>query len=255
MIIFERRKDDSNKELMDCNYDRQKMELLVMEQLSKFDPIARKYLSTKKRTEYYLFSGVVEQVDDGVPEVKTALIPLTNREIERIKQLVEAHSGGVSFEQVCRNERLFELRGKDAELDRLVFDRCAWQEPSMRLCGIDVVNKHYLYAMTAGKFDLKQEKMEDVRQGYVDLTDEEYIYLLKMILLSGSTFQYWCLYDKRPDLARKMIEHLYGCFEDAEKGGFEYRTRFDEVFANAKEIYQLQDWYMNDESIKTSIFF
>lgn len=56
-------------------------------------------------------------------------------------------------------------------------------------------------------------------------------------------------------MAKKIIEKLYGCYEDGTEEGWGYHVTFDEVFENAKEIVQLKDYYMPGNPNSTMTFF
>ena len=96
--------------------------------------------------------------------------------------------------------------------------------------------------------------LEAPRQGMVALTEGEYLFLLTQLLLFGSSFKFAHLMERRPDLGRKIIEQLYGTFEDEQISGFLYYVTFDEVFENAKEVYQLKDWYF-PQDVRAGMFF
>ena len=59
----------------------------------------------------------------------------------------------------------------------------------------------------------------------------------------------------RPEMAQRIIEKLYGCYEDGAEEGWGYHVTFEEVFENAKEIIQLKDYYMPGNSNSTMVFF
>lgn len=114
----------------------------------------------------------------------------------------------------------------------------------------------HFYEMSACKYDVKKYRaVEPMRTGYVELTDEEYLFLLTKMLTYGSSYRYHHLNEDRPELARRIIEMFYGSVEDLKKDGLGYYVVFDEIFENAKEIMQLKDYYFPSNPNSTTIFF
>jgi len=112
------------------------------------------------------------------------------------------------------------------------------------------------YEMSACKYDTKERvALEKLRKGYVELTDAQYVFLLIKVLTYGSSYRYPHLLRDYPELARKIIEQLYGSYEDEENKGWGYHVVFDEVFENAKEIMQLKDYYFPGSPNTSVIFF
>ena len=115
--------------------------------------------------------------------------------------------------------------------------------------------EHY-YEMSACKFNVKKHRaIEPTRKDFVELSDEEYLFLLTKVLTFGSSYLFKYLYEDRPEMAKKIIEKLYGCYEDGTEEGWGYHVTFDEVFENAKEIVQLKDYYMPGNPNSTMTFF
>ena len=114
--------------------------------------------------------------------------------------------------------------------------------------------EHY-YEMSACKFNVKKRRaIEPTRKDYVELSDEEYLFLLTKVLTFGSSYLFKHLHEDRPEMAQKIIEKLYGCYEDGTKEGWGYHVTFDEVFENAKDIIQLKDYFF-PEKRNTSMLF
>lgn len=114
--------------------------------------------------------------------------------------------------------------------------------------------EHY-YEMSACKFNVKKRRaIEPTRKDYVELSDEEYLFLLTKVLTFGSSYLFKHLHEDRPEMAQKIIEKLYGCYEDGTEEGWGYHVTFDEVFENAKEIVQLKDYFF-PEKRNTSMLF
>ena len=155
--------------------------------------------------------------------------------------------GGLQSEQSNNDQLVFlELEAKNASVAKEYY--------TMRKHS----NNHpeHLYKMTALKYNLEDKSaLEAPRTVLVELTDGEYVLLLTKVLTYGSSYRYVHLYDEQPAIARKIIEQMYGYYEDGKKDGFEYEVTFDEVFENAKEIIQLKDYFFPGNPNQTMIFF
>ena len=114
----------------------------------------------------------------------------------------------------------------------------------------------HFYEMSACKYNVKKYRaVEPMRTDYVELSDEEYLFLLTKVLTYGSSYRYHHLNADRPELARMIIELFYGSVEDLGKDGLGYHVVFDEIFENAKEIMQLKDYYFPGNPNSSVIFF
>ena len=113
----------------------------------------------------------------------------------------------------------------------------------------------HAYEMSACKFIVKKRRaIEPKRTDFVELSDEEYLFLLTKVLTYGSSYHFKHLNEDRPEMAQRIIEKLYGSYEE-EKDGWGYHVTFDEIFENAKEIIQLKDYYMPGNPNSTEFFF
>jgi len=114
----------------------------------------------------------------------------------------------------------------------------------------------HFYEMSACKYNEKKYRaVEPMRTDFVELSDEEYLFLLTKVLTYGSSYRYHHLNENRPELAHRIVEQFYGSVEDIEKDGLGYHVVFDEIFENAKEIMQLKDYYFPGSPNSTKIFF
>lgn len=113
----------------------------------------------------------------------------------------------------------------------------------------------HFYEMSACKYNVKKHRaVEPLRKGLVELNDEEYLFLLTKLLVFGSSYHYKHLYGDKPITARRIIEQLYGSYEEQGEG-LDYHVVFDEVFENAREIMQLKDYYFPGNENRTELFF
>ena len=113
----------------------------------------------------------------------------------------------------------------------------------------------HAYEMSACKFIVKKRRaIEPKRTDFVELNEEEYLFLLAKVLTYGSSYHFKHLKEDRPEMAQRIIEKLYGSYEE-EKDGWGYHVAFDEIFENAKEIIQLKDYYMPGNPNSTEFFF
>ena len=91
----------------------------------------------------------------------------------------------------------------------------------------------HAYEMSAFKFIVKKRRaIEPKRTDFVELSDEEYLFLLTKVLTYGSSYHFKHLLEDRPEMAKRIVEKLYGSYEE-EKDGWGYHVIFDEVFENA----------------------
>ena len=208
---------------------------------------ARAYFAEKKRTKYYAFTGYFENLDRDM----SYLFPLTDEQVDRIRQLfmeiyrsVFLKSGykpeeiASTFEEAMEDEENpFEgVEGVNPELDELVFDPLTNLDFRMELKHIDLQHPSCLYEVIVVDYGAPYGKSLVPDKEKVDLTDDEYIYLLtQRLLYNGFTFNRLILY--KPELAQKIIHQL----DDFDGNGIlergcPYLIAFDEVNADAEAI-------------------
>ena len=176
---------------------------------------------------------------------------MTDQEVARIRQLVveinrekslKAHCSEdeipTTFEEVCDcyDGYLYYLEGDNAELDSLVFDPLTNLEFHIDLYTIDLEHPVYIYEMSYVGYDWKWEKPKGPIKKGVQLTDEEYLYLVVYRLLYDR-FTFNRLLFCRPQLAQKICAQLDTSDDTIifEKG-FPYLVVFDEINADAERI-------------------
>lgn len=112
-----------------------------------------------------------------------------------------------------------------------------------------------LYEMTCAKVDVIERKLFDHQKVEVELNDEEYVYLLTRALLFGTTYRYSHLRHENPALAQKVFTQAMACYpDDLKSDGALYQIAFSEMHDNAKEIFQLQNYFFPDK-VNTGMLF
>lgn len=112
-----------------------------------------------------------------------------------------------------------------------------------------------LYEMTCAKIDEMEHKLVDPKKVEVELTDEEYVYLLTRALIYGTSYRLSHLQKERPVLAQKVFAQAMASYPDELKAaGARYQMLFNEMHENAKEIIQLKNYFWPDK-VNSSIIF
>ena len=116
--------------------------------------------------------------------------------------------------------------------------------------------KYYpLYEMTCAKVDVEECKLFDQQKVEVELTDEEYVYLLTRALLFGTSYYFSHLRHENPALAQKVFtQAMSGYPDDLKNDGALYQIAFSEMHDNAKEIFQLKNYFFPDDLNNSCIF-
>ena len=223
---------------------------LYEDQRRKSKATAKEILSKKDRKTYFIFSGSSSvEYDDGE---YSYYFDYTEEQMARIKQLfVEAYNDGLDeedrisrFEEIKNEIGLHELEGYNTELDNLI-NRCF--DNNMFLDDIDFTPRH-LYNMSCYYWDRFTEEMSQRIKFRVELTDEEYEYLLTCQLGDYQFFTFNRLLFERPELAEKISDEA-----DARIGfgimnnGYPFMVLLDEVVADV-------DAFRGPESQNVQIF-
>lgn len=209
----------------------------LREKTAECEAKAREYFATKQRIKYYLLSGRLELGSEC-----HYLLPFSDEEVALVKQLVvdeykaymDEDEGPIAstFEEVCEDLPLYELEGNE-ELDRLVFEPAQddFIGEYVNVHKIDFEHPRYLYR--ASYFEYGMEKPYVTK---VELTDEDYIYLLTQKLLNDHfSFNRLLLY--RPELAQDINEQLDGCLHDYEwESNNPFLIMLDEIDMDAAAI-------------------
>lgn len=190
----------------------------LREKTAECEAKAKEYLATKQRTKYYLLSCELE-----LGAERYYLLPFSDEEVARVKPLVvdeyRAYMGvdgsegedepiASTFEEVCEDIHLCELAGND-ELDSLVFERAQNDFGEyVYVHSIDFEHPRYLYRTSYFEYGMEKPFITKV-----ELTDEDYVYLVTQKLLNERfSFNRLLLY--RPKLAQAINEQLDGCAHD-----------------------------------------
>ncbi len=116
--------------------------------------------------------------------------------------------------------------------------------------------KYYpLYEMTCAKVDVEERKLFDHQKVEVELNDDEYVYLLTRALLYGTTYRFSHLRHENPALAQKVFtQAMAGYPDDLKSDGALYQIAFSEMHDNAKEIFQLKNYFFPGDLNNSRIF-
>lgn len=213
--------------------------LWVRKKTAECEAKAKEYFATKVRKKYYCFTGFVPEDCE-----RCYYHGLTDEEVARIKELtVEAYKDYINktgnnydenyasnFEEICEDIMLCEIEGINPELDDLIFGHYPALDGPFTLNSIDLQHSCHYYDVTYQEFG-----KEPVKES-IQLTDEEYIYLLTQRLLNNSfSFNRLLLY--RPELAQKINEQLDGlCNDYVFESENPFLIVFDEVNADVEAI-------------------
>ena len=215
------------------------MQKTVLENVSVFnkeeaEAKAREVMNKKERKTYFLFSGGSNlEYDETEHEY---YLDYTEDEISRIKNLfIEAYNDGLApeervstIEEVEKLIGLDELKGYNEDLDKLI-DRC-W-DLNFYLQHIDFQPRH-LYTMSMLFWSPYTEQMSDRIPFRVELSDEEYEYLLAR-QLSDKLFTFNRLIGEKLELAYKISDAADGRIGGGvTNNGHPMLILFDEVLAD-----------------------
>lgn len=182
---------------------------------------ARQYLAEHPKTDLYVMHGyptMFDTEDNDPDENYIQFTVYTEEEIRRIKELFfELWNEGFedpslrakSFEDIPQSElSLTEFEGANDELDALVWDRA--REQDFVACWIDWLHPVHAYHFSTWEYNRTKDEMYPRKAHYrVQLTDEEYLYLLTEQLFDRHfTFNRLMLYNA--PLAQKICNATDG---------------------------------------------
>ena len=203
---------------------------------------AQEFLNQKARVKHYRISGVFnEEYGDGDT---WAIFEYTDEEVARLKHLfsealvsyLNLPNKEYSLEEIKEEANLWELKGQIEELDEMFFTPCEenyFMDPE----DIDFEHPVYFYNMSCYVFNAEEKKVQGPAPFRIQLSDEEYVYLLTQQLMCRDNFTLNRLFEMNPKLAMKINRQA----EDAYYGFMSfYRMPFlvtmDEVI---EDVYQL----------------
>lgn len=185
----------------------------IKRELNKHSETARKFLANKQRQKYYIISGFdttfagetdcwtscfVSFTDEEVEFVSRSLIDIYNKGVEDSEKIPY----GTNILELCKDMPISEITGENSELDNL-FEH--------KICGLDITleevnfDSHFnLYSFSLIPYDSNTKKTLEPIHFRVELSDEQYIYMLTQKLLLKEQFNYNRLVLTNPTLAQKI---------------------------------------------------
>ena len=222
-----------------ANQEKCQFELMTEKTRAEVEFKAKQYLFTqKKRTPYYYLS--IANADNHDEEVEVEYYCSAKEFAHLCQLLIDAFNkkfpsqGPITTIEELKNKRcIYELQGVDSTIDKLL--------KSYSERGIDVTEiapaPHYQYGMSCYFWDSTTERMSKRYRFSVELSDDEYIYLLTEQLLDRSPNTYNRLVFSRPDLAEKICDDsgLAYYYEFAIRDN-PYLIIFDELLEDVEAI-------------------
>ena len=170
---------------------------------------AQEFLNQKARVKHYRISGVFnEEYGDGDT---WAFFEYTDEEVARLKHLfsealvnyLNLPNKEYSLEEIKEEANLWELKGQIEELDEMFFTPCEenyFMDPE----DIDFEHPVYFYNMSCYVFNAEEKKVQGPAPFRIQLSDEEYVYLLTQQLMCRNNFTLNRLFEMNPELAMKI---------------------------------------------------
>jgi len=198
------------------------------------------FYNTKQRQAYYWGSG---SMFDDLECYNEAFMPFTDDEVSRIKFLIidDVNNSEITPQPVITVKEALEalsygdLFDQNEELCKLLLDRC--KQSDLYPEEIDFDTKHYYYRFSCLCYDYNGNHATDTIPVDIRLSDEDYLTLLSLQLLNGSSFTFNQLLKMNPELALKLNDsaegYIYG-WRFPEHVPF--TILFDEVRADAEAI-------------------
>ena len=233
-------------------------------EIGKYETMAREYLMKKERTKYYLLSGFSAYEDDD--RDVDMMHALTDEEVVSLKKLFskayaeyqETPGKEYSIEEIVSDFGLHELEGIDDELDAFLIGDCFYCM-NMRIQSMDLDHVHYLYRMSCRGYDERRGEMMDPVSFRIELTDDEYVFLLGQQLMNRYGFNFNRLLLVRPELAQKICERAESAyFGWISPNNMPFLIQMDDVRADAEamagpEPITCQLYEYADESISSHV--
>lgn len=202
----------------------------------------QEFLNQKERVKHYNIMGVFNE-DFGEGET-SAIFSYSDEEVALLKQLfsealvryLNLPAKEYSLKEIKEEVVLWELKGQIEELDEMFFTPCEenyFMDPE----NIDLEHPVYFYRMSCYIFNTDEQKVQGPAPFRIQLSDEEYVYLLTQQLMCRDNFTLNRLFDRNPKLAMKINRVA----EDAYHGFMSFNhmpflVTMDEV---VEDIFQL----------------
>ena len=217
---------------MEDNY-----EVFYDEMRAKAEVEARDYLiNKKKRDPMFVFLG--KTFDEPI----TISRSFSQEEITHIAQLLvnaynDTHASEWSvntIDQISMCTYLYELEDYNNKELKKFFK--FFKDLDVKLNSFNL-QPHFLYEMSCYFWDITKRKITKRYPFSVDLTDEEYIYLLTEQLVHKTEYTFNILVFERPSLARKIANSAKNAYKDGFNAyGCPYLVILDEVIKDAYAI-------------------
>ena len=215
------------------------LELISEKQRAKVESKARKYLfSQKKRKPYFTFTGIYDTDDAGemiysTNSLRVDLPHIIQLFIDTYNKQNPSDSPVTTIDEVSKKCHLYELQGLNPELDKFLD---YFNDLGMLLYEIDPTER-YRYSMSFYYWDSIKQRMSKRESFSIELSDEEYIYLLTEQLLYQSHDSFNRLVFDKPDIARKISDEAHvEYYEHIHIGNNPYLIILDEVLEDAEAI-------------------
>ena len=222
--------------MAELNYEK-----MIAERKAKAEAAAKEYFYKKKQRQAYYWVGRC-LYGDGDSDYE-ALIPLTDEEVARAKELIidtinecEFIDKQVSTVKEALEELTYdELFEQNEELRKLLEEPC--EKANIEPVEIDFDKRHYFYNFSCLVYESKEKKVCEPMTVRVLLSDEEYLTLLALQLEDRDNFCFNQLLKTHPKLAIRLNSAVEGCIY-----GWCYPVHvpfaiiFEEVQADAEAI-------------------
>lgn len=218
------------------NQENNQFELITEKRRAEVESKAKQYLYTqKKRRPYYdlSFANAYNHDEEVTTEYycsEEEFAHLSQLLIDAFNKKFPSQGPIATIDELNKKRCIYELHGFDPELDNFL--------SSDSENGIEVTEfgpvPHYNYCMSCYFWDSTTGRMSKRSRFSVELTDDEYIYLLTEQLLDRSPDSYNRLVFTRPNLAMKICG--YAEMSDFGVRNAPYLIIFDELLDDAEAI-------------------
>ena len=222
-----------------ADQEKSQFELIVEKERAEVEAKAKQYFYTqKKRMPYYDLSIVnANNHDEGITDEyhcsEEEFANLSQHLIDAFNKKFPSQGPITTIDELNEKCCIYELDGIDPTIDKFL------SSDSER--GISVTEigptPHYKYNMSYYFWNSTTEGMSKRNRFSVELTDDEYIYLLTEQLLDRSPNLFNRLFFSKPDLAKKICEDAENPFSgDDDIRDVPYLIIFDELLEDAEAI-------------------